>query len=81
MNRNRGCLMNSCLFLVIVFLPLVGQFILTLMVLEDGHSPSGTVLWLVVIWAIPFIGPLMYLLFGQQSARRGRIMFGQPASA
>lgn len=75
---NRGCLANSCLFTVIVFLPLVGQFILTLLVLEDDHSLVGTMLWLVLIWAVPFVGPLLYLLFGQRVVQRGRVMFGQP---
>ncbi len=79
MPANRGCLFNSCLFLIIVFLPLVGQIILTLMIFEDEHSPSMTILWLVVVWLIPFLGPLMYLLFGQRTSQRGQIMFGQPS--
>jgi hypothetical protein len=33
----------------------------------------------VVVWAIPFVGPLLYLLFGQRVPRRGRVTFGQPA--
>jgi hypothetical protein len=79
MPANRGCLFNSCLFLVIVFLPLVGQIILTLMIFEDEHSPSGSLLWLLVVWLLPFLGPLMYLLFGQRTSPRGRIMFAQPS--
>jgi hypothetical protein len=79
MSRNRGCLVNSLLFLVIVFLPVVGHIIETLMILEDDHSLVGTILWLVVIWAIPFVGPLLYLLFGQRGPRR--VMFGQPSYA
>jgi phospholipase D-like protein len=79
MPANRGCLFNSCLFLVIVFLPLVGQIILTLMIFEDVHSPSGTLLWLLVVWLLPFLGPLLYLFFGQVTSQRGRIMFAQPS--
>ena len=79
MSGNRGCLANSLLFLVIVFLPVVGHIIETIMVLEDDHSLVGTILWLVVIWGIPFIGPLLYLLFGQRGPRR--VMFGQPSYA
>jgi Phospholipase_D-nuclease N-terminal len=78
MSGNRGCVFNSVLFLVIVFIPLLGHIIETIMVLEDDHSPAGAILWLVVIWAIPFIGPLLYLLFGQ---RRTHVMFGQPSYA
>ncbi len=76
MSRDRGCIANSLLFLVIVFIPVVGHIIETFMVLEDGHSAAGTILWLVVIWSTPFLGPLLYLLFGQ---RRRRVMFGQPS--
>ncbi len=76
MSRDRGCLANSLLFLVIVFIPIVGHIIETFMVLEDGHSPAGTILWLVVIWSTPVIGPLIYLLFGQ---RQQRVMFGRPS--
>lgn len=78
MSGNRGCLANSCLFLVIVLFPLVGQIILTVMIFEDEHPPAMTLLWLVVVWLLPFVGPLIYLLFGQSTATRGRIMFGQP---
>jgi Phospholipase_D-nuclease N-terminal len=75
MSGNRGCVMNSLLFLVIVFVPVLGHIIETVMVFEDEHSPAGTILWLVVIWTTPVIGPLIYLLFGQ---KRRRVMFGQP---
>ena len=78
MSGNRGCLFNSILFLVIVFIPVLGHIIATIMVFEDDHSLAGTVLWLAVIWLIPFLGCLMYLLLGQ---RRRRVMFGQPSYA
>ena len=80
MSRNRGCFANSLLFLVIVLVPVIGHIIETVMVFEDEHSPVGTILWLLVIWSTPFIGPLLYLLFGQRT-RRGRIMFGQASQA
>jgi len=75
---NRGCVANTLLFLVIVFVPVVGHIIETVMVFDDDHSAVGTILWLVVIWTTPFIGPLLYLLFGQ---RRQHVMFGQPSYA
>jgi hypothetical protein len=83
MSGNRGCLANTLLFLVVVFIPLVGHIIATLMVLEDDHSTAGKVLWLAVIWLMPIpviIGPLLYLLFGQRSARGGRVAFGQASA-
>jgi Phospholipase_D-nuclease N-terminal len=78
MSGNRGCVANSLLFLVIVFIPVVGHIIETVMVFDDDHSTVGTILWLVVIWSSPIIGPLLYLLFGQH---RQRVMFGQPSYA
>ena len=78
MSGNRGCLFNSLLFLIIVFIPLLGHIIETVMVLQDDHSPLGMLGWLLVIWLIPFIGPLLYLLFGQ---RRTHVYFGRPSYA
>jgi hypothetical protein len=82
MAGNRGCFFNSVLFLVIIFIPILGHLIETIMVLEDDHSPAGKILWLAVIWLMPpwvIVGPLLYLLFGQKPRRGGRIMFGQPS--
>ncbi len=80
MSGNRGCFFNSLLFLVIVFVPLVGHVIETIMVLEDDHTLMGKVLWLAVIWLMPIpviVGPLLYLLFGQKTQRR--VAFGRPS--
>ncbi|WP_069805172.1 PLD nuclease N-terminal domain-containing protein [Thermogemmatispora onikobensis] len=76
MSGERGCLFNSLLFLIIVFVPIVGHIIETFMILEDDHSAAGKLLWLAVIWLIPFLGPLLYLLFGQ---RRHHVALGQPS--
>ena len=80
MSGNRGCLVNSLLFLVIVFLPVIGHIIETVFILEDDHSPLAKVLWLLIIWLIPFIGPFLYLVFGQRQPRYGRVMFGQAST-
>jgi hypothetical protein len=74
MSSNRGCLFNSLLFLIIVFIPGVSHVILTVMVLQDEHTGLGMVLWLLLIWLVPFFGALLYLLFGQ---RRTRVYFGR----
>ena len=76
MSGNRGCIFNTLLFLVIVFVPILGHILATIMLLEDEHSLAGTVLWLAVIWLLPFLGCFLFLLFGQ---RRRRVMFGQPS--
>src|SRR5450759_5947653 len=62
MSTNRGCLANSLLFLVIVLIPVIGHIIETVMLFEDEHTPVGTILWLLVIWSTPILGPLLYLL-------------------
>jgi hypothetical protein len=74
MSSNRGCFFNTLLFLVIVFVPIVGHIIETVMVLQDDHTALGMLGWLLVIWLLPFLGPFLYLLFGQ---RRSRVYFGQ----
>jgi hypothetical protein len=81
MSGNRGCLVNSILFLVIVFIPVVGHIIETVFILEDDHSPLGKLVWLLIIWLIPFVGPFLYLVLGQRRPRYGRVMFGQTSSA
>ncbi|MBV9712493.1 MAG: PLDc_N domain-containing protein [Ktedonobacteraceae bacterium] len=78
MSGNRGCFFNTLLFLVIVFIPGVGHIIETVMILQDDHTPVGMLAWLLLIWLVPFIGPLLYLLFGQ---RHSRVYFGQPSYA
>ncbi len=80
MSGNRGCLVNSILFLVIVFIPVVGHIIETVFILEDDHSPLGKLAWLLIIWLIPFVGPFLYLLLGQRRPRYGRVMFGQTSA-
>jgi hypothetical protein len=78
MTGDRGCFFNSLLFLVIVFVPLVGQIIETVMVLQDQHSPLGMLFWLLIIWLVPFVGPFLYLLFGQ---KKSRVHFGKASHA
>jgi hypothetical protein len=77
MQGNRGCLTNSILFLVCVFVPVVGHIIETVFILEDDHTAAGKVLWLAVVWFLPFVGAFLYLMFGQRPVRRTPVMFGQ----
>lgn len=70
-NRSgRGCL-TTTLFVIVLLFPLVGHIFLTLMILADDLGLSEKILWLIVIWLIPIIGPLLYLLIGQ---RRDRVL-------
>ena len=74
--RSRGCLTNTLFFLVIVFFPLVGHIIATVFILEDDHSSFGKLLWLLIVWLIPFVGLFLYLLFGQRPVNRVPVAFG-----
>ncbi len=78
MSGNRGCFFNTLLFLVIVLIPGVGHIIETVMIIQDDHTPIGMLAWLLLIWIVPFVGPLLYLLFGQH---RSRVYFGQASYA
>ena len=59
----------TCLFLVVLLLPVIGSFILTFMILADDMNWGEKALWLVLVWLVPVIGPLLYLLIGQRQNR------------
>lgn len=64
-------LLNGCLALVLILVPVVGHIILTVLILGDNLSASEKLLWLIVVWAVPFLGAFLYLLLGQ---RRNRLL-------
>jgi len=68
---NDHLVLNGCLALVLIFVPLLGHLILTVLILGDELTASEKLLWLVVIWVFWFIGPFLYLLLGQ---RRNRLL-------
>jgi hypothetical protein len=47
----------------------VGHVILTVMILDDELTLAEKLLWLVVVWFVWFLGPFLYLLFGQRKNR------------
>lgn len=57
------------LMLVVVFIPIIGHIILTVIILGDDLSCGEKILWLLVVWLLPVIGPLLYLLIGQRRDR------------
>lgn len=71
----RGCLATLLLAGVIVFIPVLGHIILTIMILADDLSAGEKILWLLVVWLFWFIGPFLYLLLGQ---RRDRLFGARP---
>jgi phospholipase D-like protein len=72
-NRDTGpsFLATGCLILVVLFLPLIGHIILTVMILQDDLTSTEKLLWLILVWLVPVVGPLLYLLIGQ---RRNRLL-------
>jgi len=56
---------NVAVFVIGVFVPVVGHILDTILILRDGHRWPGKALWLLVVWLFPFVGPLLYMLFGQ----------------
>jgi hypothetical protein len=44
---------------------------LTFDVLLTKHRPVSAVLWLAIVWAVPYVGALGYLSFGVDRVRRG----------
>jgi Phospholipase_D-nuclease N-terminal len=63
-----GCAL-TCLFVVVLLFPVLGSIILTFMILADDLNCGEKVLWLVLVWLVPVIGPLLYLLIGQRQNR------------
>lgn len=57
------------LMFVVVFIPIIGHIILTFMILGDELSCGEKVLWLLVVWLLPVVGPLLYLIIGQRRDR------------
>ena len=69
--QNPGGCAITCLFLVVLLFPVIGSIFLTFMILDDDLNCGEKTLWLVLVWAVPVIGPLLYLLLGQ---RRNRVL-------
>jgi hypothetical protein len=80
MRQSRGCATNTLLFLIIVFLPVIGHIIETVFILEDDHSSLGKIIWLLIVWLIPFVGPFLYLLIGQRPVSHAPVTFGSASS-
>lgn len=64
-----GCLTTALLAAVIIFIPIVGHIILTVMILSDDLSAGEKLLWLILVWVVWFVGPFLYLLVGQRRNR------------
>ncbi len=66
-----GCVPTVLLLIVLVLIPVVGHIILTIMILGDDLSTAEKLLWIILVWVLPVVGPLLYLIFGQ---RRNRLL-------
>lgn len=68
--EGRGCI-STVAFVLVLLVPIIGHIFLTFMILGDNLSLGEKILWLIVVWFIPILGPLLYLLLGQ---RRNRVI-------
>lgn len=51
--------------LIIILVPLIGHIIASVMIVRRPGSGLQKVLWILVVWLIPFFGPGLYLLVGR----------------
>ena len=71
--NHRNLFVTVALILVSILLPVIGHILLTFMIANDYLTLPEKIIWLIVVWALPFVGPLLYLLVGQ---RRNRLFGG-----
>ena len=45
------------------------DIVVMLKVVMDNRQPSKTMAWLLVLWAVPFVGILLYFFFGQNTRK------------
>lgn len=67
MLQRHSTFLNVIVFLVGVFVPVIGHILDTILILHDDHSKVGKALWLLVVWLFPFVGALLYMFFGHRS--------------
>ncbi|HEY7125799.1 MAG TPA: PLD nuclease N-terminal domain-containing protein [Ktedonobacterales bacterium] len=68
------------LAIVALFFPIVGQAALTVDVFTQRVVVSEKIAWTVLIWVLPFLGPLLYVFFGPRH-KPTHITLPQPAQA
>ncbi len=66
MLQRHNTFLNAIIFLVGVFVPVIGHILDTILILRDDHSKVGKALWLLIVWLFPFVGALLYMLFGHR---------------
>lgn len=71
--RRHNLVVTVALILVSLFIPIVGHILLTFMIVSDYMTTAEKVIWLLAVWLVPVVGPLLYLLVGQ---RRNRLFGG-----
>lgn len=60
--------------LALALAPVIGQIVLTILILKEASSRLGSFAWIAVVWMVPHLGPLAYVLFGLPGvSRRQRI--------
>lgn len=63
--RFPGSLGKYLLLGFLACLPLVGQIILTILILQESRSRASALLWILAVWLMPYLGPFAYVLLGR----------------
>lgn len=56
--------------LLLAAIPFVGQIILTILILQEYRARASAVLWILVVWIVPYLGACAYLVLGNQGVSR-----------
>lgn len=63
---------------ILLFVFWAVSLVLILQVLEERRSPSVTAAWILVIFALPYLGALLYLVAGARKIRRRETRIRKP---
>jgi len=56
--------------LLLAAIPFVGQIILTILILQEFRSRTSAILWIMLVWLVPYLGPFAYIVLGNQGVSR-----------
>jgi len=68
--RFTGTIVKYLPLLLLAAIPFVGQIILTVLILQEYRSRSSAILWIVAVWAVPYLGAFAYIVLGNQGLSR-----------
>ena len=67
-----GSIVKYLPLVLLACIPLVGQVILSVLILQEYRSRSSAFLWILVVWTVPYLGPFAYIALGNQGLSRSQ---------